>query len=63
MIGNERVIESDWPTGYDEAWVMIPYGLRNTVRHYSSTGNAHFNSKSKTIDLLVEDVTPSVGLY
>ena len=27
------------------------YGFRNIVRHYSSTGNPHFNSKSKTIDL------------
>jgi hypothetical protein len=27
------------------------YGFRNTVRQFSSTGNPHFNSKSKTLDL------------
>jgi hypothetical protein len=33
------------PNG-DEQWVWC-YGFRNTVRRYSSTGNPHFNSKSK----------------
>jgi hypothetical protein len=27
------------------------YGFRNTVRHYSTTGNPHSNSESKTLDL------------
>ena len=31
------------------------YGFRNTVRHYSSIGNPHVNSNSKTLDLVGED--------
>lgn len=32
-----------------KGWLL--HGFRNILRHYSSTGNPHFNAKSKTIDL------------
>jgi len=62
MTGSRRSI-GEHPKGSGLALPLYCYcGFGITIRHYSTTGNPHFNSESKTIDLCLKVRLLAIGL-